>query len=211
MSVVLHDIAPKLYSNIDTPLGVFTNFIKEVACKGYKLCSAKQFFTSSNTSNLIICTFDDAYSGVVEYALPILKEYGFAATIFVCYNYIGHNNNWNMKDIKRRKHLTAKELLLLQSEGWEIGSHGLTHNSLLRLTEKELTSELSDSKKLLSNMFGSIESYAYPYGDYNEYCKFKANETYKCSFALTKGGTLNGVDNWQIRRYFISELNSLIR
>jgi glycosyltransferase involved in cell wall biosynthesis/peptidoglycan/xylan/chitin deacetylase (PgdA/CDA1 family) len=211
LSVVLHDIDLETYSNIDTPINVFADFVKDVAHKGYRLCSVEQYFTSEDMSNLIICTFDDAYSSVVEYALPVLKQYGFTATIFVCYNYIGQNNDWNMKDTKKRKHLTEDELLLLQSEGWEIGSHGLTHNSLLRLTESELTSELSDSKKLLSNMFGTIESYAYPYGDYNEYCKSKASKTYKCSFSLTKGGTLRDVDNWQIRRYFISELNSLLR
>jgi len=211
LSIVLHDIDLESYSNIDTPIDVFADFVKDVAHKGYTLCSAKQYFASEDTSKLIICTFDDAYSGVVEYALPILKRYGFAATIFVCYNCIGQNNDWNMKDTKRRRHLTEDKLLLLQSEGWEIGSHGLTHNSLLRLTECELTSELFDSKKLLSNIFGTIESYAYPYGDYNEYCKSKASKIYKYSFSLTKGGTLQGVDNWQIRRYFISELNSLLR
>jgi peptidoglycan/xylan/chitin deacetylase (PgdA/CDA1 family)/glycosyltransferase involved in cell wall biosynthesis len=210
LSVVLHDIDPESYSNIDTPLNVFINFVENVAKAGCKLCSVKQYFSSEDTSKLIICTFDDAYSGVKEFALPVLKQYGFTATIFVCYNYIGKNNDWNLKDTKRRRHLSCDELIQLQYEGWEIGSHGLTHNSLLRLSESDLISELYDSERLLSKLFGTIESYAYPYGDYNDYSKSKSSEAYKYSFALTKGGTIIGIDNHQIRRYFISELNSLL-
>jgi glycosyltransferase involved in cell wall biosynthesis len=210
LSVVLHDLSQN-YTNIDTPINVFREFVEQVAKNGYSLCSAKHYFENTNRKNLIICTFDDAYSGVKKYALPILKEYGFTATVFVCFDYIGNNNNWNLKDKVIRKHLNINELKELLSEGWEIGSHGLTHNSLLRLSEKELEKELSESKNNLSTELGLIDSYAYPYGDYNDYCKHKVSENYHYAFALTKGGTIDGLDNYQIRRYFISELNCLLK
>jgi len=211
ISVLLHDISVDKYTNIDTPLNVFRTFVEQVANNGYILCSARQYFESKNRSNLIICTFDDAYSNIKKYALPILKEYRFTATVFVCCDYIGKTNAWNLKDTVERKHLDIDELKEIQTEKWEIGSHGLTHNSLLRLSENALKKELSDSKKFLSKFFGEIESYAYPYGDFNDYCKSKVSENYKLAFATTKGGSVDGIDNHQIRRYSVSELTKFMK
>jgi len=52
--------------------------------------------------------------------------------------------------------------------GWEIGSHGVTHRNLLKLSLPDVEYELSESKKFLTKYFGEIISYAYPYGDYNK-------------------------------------------
>lgn len=39
--------------------------------------------------NWIVCTFDDGYKGLIDFAMPILDEYGFTATVFVCTGLIG--------------------------------------------------------------------------------------------------------------------------
>ncbi|MDR2652238.1 MAG: polysaccharide deacetylase family protein [Prevotellaceae bacterium] len=184
ISVLLHDISPDKYSNNDTPLLALKDFVEQITNNGYCLCSAKQYFETNERSNLVICTFDDAYDGVLKYALPILKQYGFTATVFVCCDYIGKINSWNLKDTHKRNHLNIDELKQLQKEGWEIGSHGKTHNSLLRLSEVDLEKELIDSKYFLSKTFGKVESYAYPYGDFNDYCKNKVSETYRYESVL---------------------------
>lgn len=209
LSVVLHDISDDEYSNIDTNVESFKTFVQRIFDNGYKLCSSSFYFSCSDKSNLIICTFDDGYTGVIEYGLPILKVFGFTATVFVCSDYIGKTNDWNLKDKKNRTHMNNIDLHALQKEGWEIGSHGLSHRSILRLSDEDLQSGLSLSKLSLELEFGEIHSYAYPYGDYNEYCKSQTALFYKTAFALTQGGTLNGVDNYQIRRYFISEILNL--
>lgn len=206
LSVVLHDISDDKCSNIDTNVESFKTFVQRIFDNGYKLCSSSLYFSCSDKSNLIICTFDDGYTGVIEYGLPILKVFGFTATVFVCSDYIGKTNDWNLKDKKNRTHMNTIDLLTLQKEGWEIGSHGLSHRSVLKLSDEDLQNELSLSKHSLELEFGEIRSYAYPYGDYNEYSKSQTASFYKTAFALTQGGTLNGVDNYQIRRYFISEI-----
>ncbi|MBI9060143.1 MAG: polysaccharide deacetylase family protein [Labilibaculum sp.] len=210
LSIVFHDISIEENSNIDVPLKSFESFVESVSQKGYLLCSSSNYFKSHNKSNLIVCTFDDGYENLHKYALPILNKYSFTATVFICVENIGCTNKWNFKDTKIRKHLTEMQLQDLKNSGWEIGSHGLTHNSLLKLTDKELQNEIYDSKKQLESIFGQIESYAYPYGDFNEYIKMKVAENYNTAYSLTKGGTLIGVDNHQIRRYFLSEFNLLL-
>ena len=100
---------------------------------------------------------------MLDNALPIMNRYGFSATVFVCSDYMGDTNKWNFKDKKLRMHLDVDGLLELQQNGWEIGSHGVTHRSLLRLNDDQIVFELEESKRILEIIFGPIKSYAYPY------------------------------------------------
>ncbi len=211
LCVVSHDIGGSEFTGIDTPTTSFRNFVELVTEFGYQLCSAEKYFQSHDRKSLIICTFDDAYSGVWENAFPVLKEYHYSATIFVCYEHIGKNNSWNPRDNKHRRHMTEEELILLKEEGWEIGSHGMTHNSLLKLSSGELGYELSMSREKLEAIFNSIKTYAYPYGYYNDYCKICVSNHYQHAFALGTGGSLEGIDDFQIRRYSISEITKVLQ
>ena len=209
-SIVFHDISNSMNSHIDTSIKSFQSFVNLISEKGYSLCSATEYFSSEDKSKLIICTFDDAYEGVYKYAFPVLKTLNFTATVFVCTDYFGLQNDWNFKDTVKRKHLNIPELEELRQNGWEIGSHGKTHKSFLRLSECELFEEICTSKAILEKHFGNVESFAYPYGDYNDYIMKIVSESYSYAFSLSKGGTLNKIDNHQIRRYFISELNKIL-
>lgn len=66
-------------------------------------------------------------------------------------------------------HLNVEELKELICAGWEIGSHGVTHESLLRLDDADIEWQLKESKKILEELFGPVISYAYPYGDISPY------------------------------------------
>ena len=212
ISVVLHDIQGDLHDHITTPVSVFEKFVCDIAERGLGLCSIAQYMSLSTEKRCkwIACTFDDGYSGVFENALPILRKHNYTATVFVCSDYMGEPNNWNFKDKIVRKHMTEEELKQLQKEGWEIGSHGKTHQSLLRLDDLNLIEELSKSKEKLQELFGPIQSYAYPYGDYNDYIVNIVKKYYKIAFALTSGGNLIDVDSFHIRRYFISDIYQII-
>ncbi|HRK80937.1 MAG TPA: polysaccharide deacetylase family protein [Saprospiraceae bacterium] len=209
-SIVLHDISDSINSHLDTSIENFESVVNLIHQKGYMLCSANDYFRSEDKSKLIICTFDDAYEGVYKYAFPVLKTFGFTATVFVCTDYFGQHNDWNFKDTVKRRHLTISELEEIKQNGWEIGSHGKSHKSFLRLSESELVDEICTSKAILEKHFGIVESFAYPYGDYNDYTMKIVSKNYSFAFSLSKGGTMNKIDNHQIRRYFISELNKIL-
>ena len=210
LSVILHDISPKYYSNIDMPSQSFDSLCQKVYQKGFSFCSARTYFQSSDRNNLIICTFDDAYQGVYDFAFPTLKKYKFTATIFVCSDYIGRVNNWNHKDKQTRKHISLDNLKELKDSDWEIGSHGTNHVSFLRLDTLEIIETLQKSKSLLSEYFGEVVSFAYPYGDYNPYISRLSKKFYENIFAVNTGGTHIFLDRQQIRRYSTDELNQIL-
>lgn len=103
------------------------------------------------------------------------------------------------------------ELKTLQEHGWEIGSHGVTHQSLLRLNDEEIHDQLSVSKEILRNHFGDITTYAYPYGDFSPFIESQVKKYYNSAVLLTQGGVYLPVDQHRIHRYYISEIYQILK
>ena len=158
----------------------------------------------------VVCTFDDGYKNLLSMAMPILAKYGYTATVYVCTGLIGKDNKWNNKDATLRQHLNLDDIVKLKENGWEIASHGVTHRNLLKLSDKEVEYELSESKRMLSNIVGDVMTYAYPYGSYNRFIKFCVEKYYKYAFAVSQGGTSLAIDQLQLRRYSISDIYKML-
>jgi peptidoglycan/xylan/chitin deacetylase (PgdA/CDA1 family) len=211
ISVILHDISEVNYSNIDIPKIEFESLCSLVYSKGFRFVSAKEYFQSDFTDNLIICTFDDAYQNIYDLGFPVLQKFNFTATVFVCSDYINVSNSWNKKDKKNRKHLDLQNLKNLENNGWEIGSHGTNHFSFLRLDTEQILNTLSNSKYELEKHFKNVVSFAYPYGDYNYHISKTAKGIYNNIFAVDTGGTHINLDRHQIRRYSTDELLKILQ
>ena len=213
LSVSLHDVQGSYHDNITTPTCVFEKFVDDVYAAGYKLCSMKEYALSTDDDkhSLIVCTFDDGYDGLIKNALPIMNKHNFTATVYVCTDYLGQYNDWNYKDKNRRRHMDIAELKTLQEQGWEIGSHGVSHQSLLRLSDEEIHAQLSVSKEIFRNHFGDITTYAYPYGDFSPFIESQVKKYYDSAVLLTQGGVYLPVDQHRIHRYYISEIYQILK
>lgn len=211
-AIGLHDVHGDLHDNITTPVSVFQKFVKQIQLLGYGLCSMKDYLAKDieTRRSWIVCTFDDGYKGLNDYALPILDQYGFTATVFICTSLIGKDNKWNNKDAVLRQHLNMEELQNLHRHGWEIASHGVSHTNLLKLTDEELEYELQWSHDFLVEEWGEAETYAYPYGAYNAFIKRCVGKYYRYAFSVTQGGTSLVADSLQIRRYSITDIYQML-
>lgn len=113
---------------------------------------------------LVGLTFDDGYQDFIPNALPVLRRYGYTATVFVLAGRLGGENEWSRPGPNKAL-LTADEVKQIAEAGMEIGSHGLKHISLLKADEAMLTSEVSHSRELLQKLISRpVQGFCYPYG-----------------------------------------------
>lgn len=115
-------------------------------------------------SRAVAVTFDDGYSDFGENALPILRKYGVPVTLFACAGEI------NTKDLgSNLSLLTAGEIAELSQDPLvTMGSHGLTHRKLTRLSPQTAKNEIASSRVLLEKMTGRpVDFFAYPKGSFN--------------------------------------------
>jgi peptidoglycan/xylan/chitin deacetylase (PgdA/CDA1 family) len=112
------------------------------------------------TQGMVSIDFDDGLQSAFYNAFPILNTAGLKSTNYLISRYIIDNY---------LTYLTPAQALQLQSWGHEVGSHTRNHPHLPTLSEALITSEISGSRTdLLGIGFNSIDSFAYPYGEYND-------------------------------------------
>lgn len=105
----------------------------------------------------IIVTFDDGYRSVYEFAFPTLQKYGLQGVVYVITGYVG-----------APIYMTADHLVELFANGWEIGSHTVSHEDLLK-NFTQADSQMVDSRNYLKKLLGTnILTIAYPFGKANK-------------------------------------------
>lgn len=115
-------------------------------------------------ARLVGLTFDDGYTDFTEYAVPLLREQGFTATVFVLPGRLGGDNAWDPLG-PRKPLLTADGIRAAADAGMEIGSHGMLHLSLPKTDDTALHQETARSRRLLQEITGrAVAGYCYAYG-----------------------------------------------
>ncbi len=113
----------------------------------------------------IILTFDDGYVDFLEQAAPLLKRYGFGATVFVVAELVGRSNEWDADLGEQLPLMGWEEIERLARDGFEIGSHSARHLPLVTLDQGRLATDLARSKRLLEERLGTpVTSLSYPFG-----------------------------------------------
>jgi peptidoglycan/xylan/chitin deacetylase (PgdA/CDA1 family) len=120
----------------------------------------------------VVVTFDDGYASTSR-AAPILGELGFPGTVFVVTDFVDSGeplswpgiDDWLAPDtVGELKSLTWDDVETLAAQGWEVGSHTVTHPVLTNADDERLQDELTQSRTAIEQRLGRCTSVAYPYG-----------------------------------------------
>lgn len=134
----------------------------------------------------IAITFDDGWADFYDNAFPILKEFGYSATVFIITDYVGQTSRW---DYRQRMHLNWDQIKELAGEGIEFGSHGAGHVDLRKLDDDALEYETAGSKKIIEDKLGRpVDYFSYPFGRFDARVRAAVeNAGYEKAFSLSTG------------------------
>lgn len=117
----------------------------------------------------VVLTFDDGYVDFLEYAAPVLEGYGYPAVVYAVAGMLGGTSMWGAPEgLKPAALMTVSQLREIQSMGFTIGSHTITHPRLANLKTHEVVEEVSVSKRMLEDVLGvPVDHFCYPYGSHD--------------------------------------------
>lgn len=163
------------YHSIDesrSPISVSRrDFLRQVEWlegNGVAVVSIPELVALPDDANAVAFTFDDGITSVAEEAAPILADRQWPATVYVVADRLGQTNQWSHPGDARIPVfplLDVGALDRLQRTGFEIGSHGSTHRSLVGGDALLLRDEVETAAERLDRIFSvRPRTFAYPYG-----------------------------------------------
>lgn len=163
MILMYHNVSKKILTKYCVGLETFDRQMEYL--QAYEVV----YLSDYNPNNLkhIALTFDDGYSDVVEYALPILEKWNYPFEMFVIGNYIGENNSYDFGREPETRCADLEQLKKVANSMARLQWHSRSHPRLGSLPKDFLLREL-EVPRYLTDMFPKphFRWLAYPYGNH---------------------------------------------
>lgn len=181
----------------------FANQMEYIKKNGYEVITLDELVRSikdkrSLKKNRVVITLDDGYKDNFEYAYPVLKRYGFPATIFIITDFIGRSYIG-----KGKKFLNWDEVMTMSKDKISFGAHTKTHFYLgFVKDEKTAFEEIIGSKNAIEQRIGMPADYfCYPSGGFNEKAKaLVVKAGYKGACTTNRGFADFNSDVYELKR-----------
>jgi peptidoglycan/xylan/chitin deacetylase (PgdA/CDA1 family) len=175
---------------------------------GYRVVSLAQFarFLDGKEpmpKKTVVITIDDGYRATYQVAYPILKKYGFPATVYLYSDFVGATDAMTWPQMQE----------MVRSGLIEIQPHSKTHSNLtIKLPgesdakyAERLRREVDAPVSAISERLSVASfSYAYPYGDVNELlADLLARQGIRLGVTVTAGGNGFFAYPYMLRRTMI--------
>lgn len=201
--LMYHSIIYQANNDARVAKEVFAQQMQWLFDNGYKTLTLEQLYEHLQTGlgfpeKCVVITFDDGYDDNYTNAFPVLKQYGFCATIFMI------SGNINTGGC-----LTSQQLKEMSDYGISIQGHTVTHPYLDTLTYAQQYDELNNSIATIEAITGKkVEFLAYPYGKYNsDTIKALKALNYKMAFRMSGGFASLSDTQYELPRVYVG--NSL--
>jgi peptidoglycan/xylan/chitin deacetylase (PgdA/CDA1 family) len=114
----------------------------------------------SDNENQVVLRFDDGTKDTLQFAAPILNEFGFPFEVFICGDFVQEKNT--------QKYCNTADLQELLKYGGRLQYHSKSHKKLNELPESALESEIRCPDELKALDPKGFRWFAYPYWRWNE-------------------------------------------
>ncbi|MBD0379556.1 polysaccharide deacetylase family protein [Paenibacillus sp. WST5] len=151
-------------------------------------------------SKPVLLTFDDGYTDNYELAMPLLKQYGYPATLFMSPGAVGQPDYLNWEQVKE-----------MHEAGWDIHPHGMTHPYLSKLSVEKQKEEITEARRLIEEQLGTTaDVFCYPYGAFNsKTLTILKDAGFRYAFTIEQGRTTSSQKPFQLKRIYVNGEDSL--
>jgi peptidoglycan/xylan/chitin deacetylase (PgdA/CDA1 family) len=148
------------YYWINTSPARFAEHMKFLHDNGYQVISLNQaveilnsqLATRNSQQKFVVLTFDDGYQDFYSQAFPVLRKYGFTATVFLPTAFIDRADS----GLRGKPHLSWDQVRDLAVQGITFGSHTINHPKLYGMQLNEIKHEISESKKIIRTQINRL-------------------------------------------------------
>ena len=185
---------------------------------GYRTIRLSEYLEYMNgnrkpSEKMVVITFDDGFRNNYIEAFPILKKYGFTATIFISTSHVGKRSSWESDVfLPELSMLTWDEIKEMSDYGIEFESHACRHCFLSRLSDAEARYEMTESKRIIEKKTGHrVQFFCHPYGDWSADTKRLAKECgYKAAFTQPGFGSVSSKEDlYDLKRIGTAQFSCL--
>ncbi len=171
--LLYHDISHEHDDEYTMAPGLFAAQMEWLYANGYETLSFRDFAGSAGNRHdrSVIITFDDGYASFMEYAFPLLKDYGFRANINIIGRYAGRCIDFNgerpMLSWDEYRFLAASGLIELGCHTYDL--HNFSHRGVIGVPAEALENDLRLFRvTFMKEIGGNCGVLAWPYGLYDE-------------------------------------------
>lgn len=202
-------------SPISMAPAVFERQLEYLRDRGYRcvsLSDAFQWMTSGKPlpDRSVILTFDDGFKSNYTTAFPLLKRYGFSATVFLVTGAMGKKVNWKkVSEIPALPMMSWDEADEMAEYGVDFQSHSVTHPFMTSLSANEAMDELAGSREEIEGRLGNkVDFFCYPYGDMDEKVRIAVKEAgYMAACSSVYGKVQPGDDPMALKRICVEHIS----
>ncbi len=157
------------------------------------------FYNKDNIGTNVLITIDDGWKNELN-IIPIAQKYKVPVTIFLVPQFIDNKTNYfTSDDIEFLKKIPEVSF----------GCHSYSHPVLVHKNAFFLNKEVAESRYILEKMLNrKIDTFAYPYGAFDDDAKKLAGEHYKLAFGINSGPNGISRDKSNINRDVIYKMTS---
>ncbi|HZW36906.1 MAG: polysaccharide deacetylase family protein [Deltaproteobacteria bacterium] len=168
--LLYHDISPDYRDDYTTPPALFSAHMEWLHGNGYRSVSMKDLPSLSGSARTFALTFDDGYASFLDYAFPLLEEYGFRATINVVGRYAGDVFEFRgkrpMLSWDEYRHLLRSGIVDIGCHTFDL--HGHADRGAAGVTPGTLAEDLRRFQEAAAAETGAaVEILSWPYGFYS--------------------------------------------
>lgn len=174
--------------------------------KGFKIISLAELVDkikseSKIESKTVIITFDDGYEDNFLSAFPILKKFGFPASIFLTTGNIDNKKYINSREVHLPM-LDWNQIKEMHDSGLiDFEPHTVSHPKLSEIPSDQAESEIKNSKSEIEGKLNKkCRFFCYPFGDYSAEVKKIVSDNFDAAVTVKRGFIGSGSNILELER-----------